>query len=147
MAVVACCASRLLPRQLLCCVALRKYHILYAQVCIRTYFGLELCSAIVCHFTGGWFRGFNLFVSNHLFCFAALPPPDYYGSCLAFQSRQDFCTFFPRRRQALKCAYPPKTIRRSQQLTLLFFFFLHLNSKSHHGGILTHGPTCSIQIV
>ena len=33
------------------------YHKLYALVLrTDTYFGLELCSAIVCHFSGVWFR-------------------------------------------------------------------------------------------
>ena len=34
--------------------------------------------------------------------------------------------------------------RRSQQLLVLFLFFSKINSKSHHGGIRTHGPTLLI---
>ena len=37
---------------------------------------------------------------SRLFC-----PPPYYGSCLAFLSREDLSSFFPRR-LASNCAYP-----------------------------------------
>ena len=36
--------------------------------------------------------------------------------------------------------------RRSQQL-ILFFSFLQINSRSHHGGIRTHGPTLLIVVL
>ena len=45
------------------------------------------------------------------------PPPTYCGSSLAFLSREDFSSFFPRR-LASNCAYPHA--RRSQQLILFY---------------------------
>ena len=46
------------------------------------------------------------------------PPPPHHGMCLAFLSREDFGSFFPRR-LASSCAYP-RYSRRSQQLILFF---------------------------
>ena len=63
-------------------------------------------------------------------------PPLHYGSCLVIFVARIFQLFLPSstpRRIVLTHA------RRSQQLMLLFF--LQINSKSHHGGIRTHGPT------
>ena len=53
-------------------------------------------------------------------------PPTHYGSCLAFLSREDFCSFFlvDSRRIVLTHA------RRSQQLILFYFVFANQNSKS-----------------
>ena len=56
-------------------------------------------------------------------------PPTHYGSCLAFLSREDFSSFFPRR---LASNWLLTHARRSQQLIL--FSFLQINSKSRHGG-------------
>ena len=40
----------------------------------------------------------------------------------------------------------PSHARRSQQL-ILFILFLQVQSKSHHGGIRTHGPTLLLSLI
>ena len=95
------------------------------------------------------------FIISHLlsspFCFS-LPPSrnsdprplsrifsrhPHNGFCLAFLSREDSSSLFPRQ-LALNCAYP--RYRRPQQLIPFFA----IKSKSYHGGIRTHGSTLYI---
>ena len=64
-------------------------------------------------------------------------PPTHYGSCLAFLSREDFSSLFPRR-LASNCAYQRQAL---SAIDPFFFFLLQIKSKSRHGGIRTHGPT------
>ena len=64
-------------------------------------------------------------------------PPTHYGSCLAFLSRDDFSSYFPRRLASNRIV-PTHARRRSQQFILVLF---SESSKSRHGGIRTPGPT------
>ena len=71
LAVVACCGPRLLPRQLLCCVAWRygtRYYMPW-----RVYVRILGWSCVLRSFSFSQVCGFILFVSNHLFCCSALP--------------------------------------------------------------------------
>ena len=65
-------------------------------------------------------------------------PPPHYGSCLAFLSREHFSSFFPRR-PASNCAYPRWAL--SAVDPFFYIYILQVNSKAHHGGIGTPGPT------
>ena len=62
-------------------------------------------------------------------------PPTHYGSCLAFLSREDFSSFFPRR-LASDCAYPRYALSVVDP-----FLLSQIKSESRHGGIRTHGST------
>ena len=66
--------------------------------------------------------------------------PTTYGSCLASFIARRFSSFFPRRLASTR-AYPRYQNRRSQQLIL---YLRKKETKSHHGGVRTHGPTISI---
>ena len=63
-------------------------------------------------------------------------PRPYYGSCLAFLSREDFSSSFPRRVASTVCL---THAMRSQQL--IHFCFWQINSKPHQGGIQTRGSS------
>ena len=70
LAVLACCGPRLLPRQLAVLSDGMVPEIIFPGM-YTTYFGLELCSAIVCHFSGVWF---TTFVGDQLFLFCCPHP-------------------------------------------------------------------------
>ena len=71
LAVLACCGPRLLPRQLAVLSDGMVPEIIFPGM-YTTYFGLELCSAIVCHFSGVWLHNFR-----QQSCYLVSPPsPD-----------------------------------------------------------------------
>ena len=71
LAVLACCGRRLLPRQLAVLSDGMVPEIIFPGM-YTTYFGLELCSAIVCHFSGVWLHNFR-----QQSCYLVSPPsPD-----------------------------------------------------------------------
>ena len=62
-------------------------------------------------------------------------PPTHYGSCLAFLSQENFSPFFPFSTR-VELHVPTLSALNSGS-----FFCAQINSKSHHGGIGTPGPT------
>ena len=66
---------------------------------------------------------------------SSLFPPTHYGSCLAFLSQENFSPFFPFSTR-VELHVPTLSALNSGS-----FFCAQINSKSHHGGIGTPGPT------
>ena len=73
--------------------------------------------------------------------FSPLPTTGLVRAFLPSLSREHLSPFFLRR-LASNCAYPLPTLGTLRISSS--FFFLQINSKSHHGGNRTHGPTLLI---